>query len=275
MKNTKTVLHVLLIAGSMLCSLVTTAQCTKITVSGEGDVVTLQFDKNEKLIAITGLDEDEGSKSIKFITGPSGLPLPVKQKGVKWDDNGDGSFIITMNEGDEDADRNSMFKISKEGKIINWDLAGEESFKTTKYVYDKNGDLALMKWEGTMYDTKVTDKGELTATFNTAKPDVIMKGGPMLFLVTTRWLMLPMTNSHLITGFSYKQTIHVPERKIELDEKGPDKQPLFKIEPEKNLINNITRSFSYTWDEYGRIESVTVTGKGTNKKFKFTYSDCK
>lgn len=277
MKRINKLLYAAAITCSVMYSLYAKAQCSKISVSGEGDVIILQYDNTGKLIAITGLEEDEGPQTIKFTTGSSGLPLPVQQKGIKWGDNGDGNYIISMGSGDDDDDESrSTFKVSKEGKIITWDLVGEGNFKTTKYIYDNNGDLAVMKWEGTVYDTKVTDKGELTATFNTARPDAIMKGGPMLFLASVRWLKLPMTNNHLITGYSYKQTIHVPERKIELDEKGPDKQPLFKIEPEKDITHNITRSFSYTWDEFGRVESVTVSGSGgSNKKFKFVYADCK
>ncbi len=276
MKRMNKLLYAATITCSVMYSQCAKAQCSKISVSGEGDAITLQYDKNEKLVSITGLEEDEGPQMIKFTTGSSGLPLPVQQKGIKWDDNGDGNYIVIMGGGEEEGESRSIFKINKEAKIITWDMEGDESIKTTTYTYDNNGDLSLMKWEGTMLDTKVTDKGELTATFNTARPDAIMKGGPMLFLASVRWLKLPMTNSHLITGYSYKQTIHVPERKIELDEKGPDKQPLFKIEPEKNITHNITRSFSYTWDEFGRVESVTVSGSGgSNKKFKFVYADCK
>lgn len=269
-------LYAMAIVAALIYSLQSTAQCRKISIVDGDEVITLQYDKNERLVAITGLDDEEGPKEMKLNTISNGITFPVAQKGIKWDDNGDGNYIITLGiSGDDDEDeRRSMFKINKDGKILSWDIAGEDNFKTTKYIYNNNGDLALMKWEGTFYDTKVTDKGELTATFNTARPDVIMKGGPMLFLVTTRWLKLPMTNSHLITGYSYKQTIHVPERKIELDQKSADGQPMFKIEPEKNITNVITKSFSYTWDDKGRVSSVTISGKGNTKKIQITYSDC-
>lgn len=262
-----------ILAGISLFTVKGYSQCSQININGLENPVFLQYDKNGRLISLSGTDEDEGARTINFEV-VNGISVPVKgQKGIAWADNGDGSLIITMGEGEDEDEARNQFKINKDGKLTVWDLVRDGQFKTTSYTYDKNGDLAKMVWEGTFFSTRVTDKGELTATFNTTRPSVIMKGGPLLFLVEAGWQMLPMTNSHQITSFTYNQTIHMPETKKEI---GYDKQnnSIYKTIPAKDIKNTITRNFSYTYDNAGRPASVTVSGKGVNKTFKFTYTDC-
>lgn len=252
------------------------SQCSQINIIGGENPVFLQYDGNGRLTSISGTDEEEGGKTIRF-TNVNGISLPEKgQKGVKWIPNGDGNILITMSENNPDDDDyvSSDFKINKEGKLVSWVVTQEDGLKTTSYTYNPNGDLVKMSWEGMMQDTKVTDKGELTATFNTAKPDVIMKGGPMLFLAETLWQMFPMTNSHQITSFTYTQTIHMPETKQDI---GQDKEgnSIYKTIPAKDIKNVITRNFTYTYDGSGRPASVTVSGKGImSKTFRITYTGC-
>lgn len=255
------------------------AQCSQINIIAPGEnPIMLQYDGNGRLVTIAGTDEEEGATTMKFSV-QRGLSLPtLGQKGVTWSDNGDGGFLITTGSGEDDEDEiRSHFKISKEGKLLAWDLAHEGGLKTTVYTYNANGDLATMTWEGTMLDTKVTDKGQLTATFNTAKPDVILKGAPMIFMVEAAWQIFPMTNSHQITSLTYTQTIHTPETKKEVGYDKEKHEPIYKTIPAKDIKNVVTRIFSYTYDASGRVTSITVTGKGLGfitKTFRVTYGNC-
>lgn len=257
----------------------TRAQCSQINIiNGENNPVILQYDGSGHLISIAGTDEEDGAFKMKFSV-QKGLSLPAGgQKGVKWADNGDGNFIITTSEGEGDDEVRSQFKVSKEGKLLSWDQSQDDGFKTTTYTYDGNGDLLKMTWDGTMNDTKVTDKGELTATFNKAKPGVIMKGAPMIFLAESAWQMLPMTNSHQITSFTYVQTIHMPAtQKLTGYQDAHHQVPIYKDVPAKDIKNVITRNFSYTYDAKGRVSSITVTGKGlgaSTKTIRITYTEC-
>lgn len=252
------------------------SQCSQINIIGGENPVFLQFDGNGRLTSLSGTDEEEGGKTIRFVNS-NGISLPEKgQKGVKWIPNGDGNILITMSENNPDDDDyvSSDFKINKEGKLVSWVVTQEGGLKTTSYTYNANGDLVKMSWEGIMTDTKVTDKGELTATFNTARPDVLMKGGPLVCLATVAWLTFPMTNSHQITSYTYTQTIHVPETEKEI---GQDKEgnPIYQKIPAKNIKNVVTRNFTYAYDAQGRPSSVTVSGKGMERStFRITYTGC-
>lgn len=269
----------LLIVAVMLIGSAVYSQCSQINIIGGENPVILQFDGNGRLTSISGTDEEEGGKTIRF-TNVNGISLPVTgQNGIRWIPNGDGNYIITMsekNQEDEDDETyvSSDFKINGQGKLVSWVVTLEGGLKTTKYTYNASGDLVKMSWEGMMTDTKVTDKGELTATFNTAKPDIIMKGGPLVCLATVAWLVFPMTNSHQITSYTYNQTIHVPETEQEIgqDNKG---NPINKTIPAKDIKNVITRNFTYTYDAKGNPASVTVSGKGIKSTtFRITYTGC-
>jgi hypothetical protein len=250
-------------------------QCNKITITGPDKYnVVLEYDKNDRLISYTGTDEDEGPQRFEFTTNADGLTLPVAgNNGVKGVQTVGGNVILVMGDagGDDDEGKSNEFKISKEGKILSWIITEKGGLKTTSYTYNKDGDLSKMIWDGNFTDTKVSDHGELTATFNAAKPSVIMKGGPMLFMVGAAWQMFPMTNSHLITGLTYTQTIHMPARTIETDKKDSDGKYIVKTIPEKNAKNTISRSFTYTWDSLGRPASISVSGGGPARTYKISY----
>ena len=274
MINRLRIIYFFLLVSFFILTISGYAQCTQVNIIGGENPLLIQYDGNGRLTSISGTDEEEGAKTIRFEVN-KGLVLPQKgQKSIGWADNGDGTIIITMGDGDDDESMHNQIKINKDGKIIYWVLAQEGGLKTTNYTYDKNGDLLKMTWGGGMDDTKVTDKGELVATFNTAKPDIIMKGAPMVFLAEMPWQMFPMTNSHQITRFTYNQTIHIPESK---EVTGYDKQgnEIYKMIPAKDIKNVITRNFSYGYDGSGRPSSITVTGSGIKStNFKITYTSC-
>lgn len=257
----------------------THAQCSQINIiNGNDNPIILQYDGSGHLITIAGTDEEEGAYTIK-LSVQKGLSLPSGgHKKMTTADNGDGNFLITGSEGEGDEEVRNQFKVNKEGKLLTWDQSQDNGFKTTTYTYDGNGDLLKMTWNGVMNDTKVTDKGELTATFNKAKPDAIMKGAPMIFIVESAWQMIPMTNSHQITSFTYVQTIHMPAtKKLAGYQDAHHQVPIYKDVPEKDIKNVITRNFSYTYDAKGRVSSIIITGKGLiggSKTVKITYTDC-
>lgn len=250
--------------------------CHTISITGPDDYnVVLYYDQDERLTQIAGIDADEGPKNIKLIMDKKRpFPVPAGQKGFQWNSSAADNYMLTTT-GTDENDQTIQFRFNKEGKIVSMQHSHNDgSTKNVKYYYDDNGDLASMDWEGTM-SSGVTDKGVLKGVFDAGKPDVIMKGGPMLFLVESAWQMFPMTNSHRIISFSYTQTIHSPERKIELDNKDADGNPVFKTIPEKNITQTITRNFSYTYDNIGRPASVTVKGQGRSRTYKIVYNNCK
>lgn len=81
----------------------------------------------------------------------------------------------------------------------------------------------------------------------------------MLFMAVMALQTFPMTNRHLITGYTYTQIIHVPA---------------IGDRPAIDIKNTFTRSFSHIWDAEGRLASVTVTGKVKPQTFQLSHSDC-
>ncbi|MFN8291441.1 MAG: hypothetical protein U0U70_14385 [Chitinophagaceae bacterium] len=239
--------------------------CNSITIQTPyQQTILLEYDNNDKLVALSGGDED-GPQHL-LLTVVNGLSLPqAGQKEARYTPNGDGNYIITMAEDPGDEEVTNTYKISKEGKIINWEMAGGDQIKVTTYTYNSNGDLTRMVWDGNHTDTKVTDHGELTATYNTSKPDAVMKGSPMKAFAEA-WTIFPMTNNHQLTGFTYTQTIHTPADKREIKrDYSVDKingTPVYKEIPAKDIRTTVSRNFSYSYDSKGRVSSITVTGSG-------------
>jgi hypothetical protein len=249
------------------------AQCRIATVTGSEIAINLNFDKDGRLAAIKGNDPEEGKAcNWNFMTDKSGVTMPsANQTQLTGTNNGDGNYIVIM--GDED--HQNKFKISKEGKIIYWDYTVTENdefhYKKSDYTYDAHGNLIKMVWDGTIGKTK--DHGELTAAYNLSQPDILYTAGFFRFIITMGWQLFPMTNANQITSLSYKQTITVPEEKKVI---GTDKETgkdIIKTIPEKNIINNISRTFSYSYNSNKEVTGITFHQANLSENFKIIYSE--
>ena len=257
----------------------TTAQCSLITIAGKYQTTHINYDKDGRLFMLHGEDKDEdnedaGPHTYYFTTTAAGLTIPApKQKEFRGAENGDGKGNYMLYMGDED--HKSTFKIDAGGKLVYWDYLltedNESSLKQTNYTYDTHGNLLKMSWKGKLH--KATDEGELTATFNLSKPDVPMRGGAMRFLIEMPWLLFPMTNSNQITGWSYTQTIVIPEQKIVTGTDKTTGADIIKTIPEKKMTHTISRSFSYTYNAGGEVTAIIVTHSGKSDKYTVTYSN--
>lgn len=260
------------------------SQCNLIHIQGDdlsnNDVaIDIHFDKSGKPFSISGVDED-GPHVLYCQTTAKGLVLPIfTGKDVALIENVDnrGSYMIGMGSQNEDGFM-SQFNVNAAGQLVNWDFAssndGEETSvvrKNTYYQYDDKNNVVRLWWKGKAMDTGVTDSGEMTITYDLAKPDVLPELGTIRFLVEMNWLNFPMTNKNLVTGYHYSQLIHVPESTIVIG-RDKDGKEITKTVPEKNIHNNVSKKFEYSYNSQGKVTGIRISGDKDATSFKLSYT---
>jgi len=283
---------ILLLLFAVVGCLQLKSQCNLVTIKGDelaNDDVSIKIlsNKGGQPYLIYGEDDDGPHKIYCQVTS-TGLVLPMttgNQINIMNNVDGHGSYSIRIGAQEEDRFMNN-YKINPTGQITRWELldaddeeledmeSNNTSIKNSFYEYDLRGNVNRIKWEGEFQDTHVSDKGELTATYDITKPDVFFKLGTIRFLVEMNWITFPMTNNNLLTSYTYTQTIHLPESKTVIGQEK-DGSDIIKIIPEKNITNNITKKFAYRYDGTGRVIGITVTGDGEPTSFKITYGTAK
>jgi hypothetical protein len=84
-----------------------------------------------------------------------------------------------------------------------------------------------------------------------------------------------MTNANLVTGYTYTQKIHMPERQKLIGYDPKTHHEMYKTVPEINKEITTVKTFAYAYDSRGQVSEISVTENGKTEKFKFSYSEGK